>query len=312
MSDQLRTHSNLGFVTYLRKEGVEQGKYELLLSRRCRKGLSNLEFAKDTYIEKSAIGKPGYKNPWLRFWSPDLLSWRIAIHFMIGSLCFAVASFAANWPQQLPSYVTQGETIGWIFFIGSLFFTLAAWIQLVEAINGDIQDALNKSSTWRWFSWKPHNAGYMASLIQLIGTILFNINTAAGLIPNLTGKELDLYNWTPDVLGSACFLVASQLAMMEVTHKIWDFQPKILSWWITFINQLGCVAFAIAAAFTFFDLDTGNMWWAWGANTYTLIGAICFFIGSYLLIPEIFDATEKQNAAHIQQLDLVTYSESNG
>ena len=36
--------------------------------------------------------------------------------------------------------------------------------------------------------------------------------------------------------------------------------------------------------------------WAWDANLWTLIGAICFLVGSYLLIPELFDA-DAQTAA---------------
>ena len=102
-----------------------------------------------------------------------------------------------------------------IFFIGSLFFTSAAWLQFLEAINGDILD-INargiRKKGWRWFAWKPHNAGYSSSLIQLAGTILFNYNTFDAMLPEVGWKEENILIWTPDLIGSICFLVSSYVS----------------------------------------------------------------------------------------------------
>jgi hypothetical protein len=72
---------------------------------------------------------------------------------------------------------------------GSLFFTTAAWLQLLEASNGDVADIVDAERdhrpAWRWFAWKPHNAGWLASLIQFAGTLLFNLNTGDAMLSRL-------------------------------------------------------------------------------------------------------------------------------
>jgi hypothetical protein len=189
----------------------------------------------------------------------------------------------------------DSSIINTVFFVGSLFFTSAAWLQLLEAINGDVADIGTPAGTpgrhWRWFAWKPHNAGYSASLIQFIGTVLFNVNTADAMIAGLDWVGEDLLIWTPDVIGSVCFLIASYLALIEVSHRFWSVQPGQVSWWIVALNMLGSVAFMLAAVFTFFLPSSGEMEWAWGANFFTLLGAAGFFSASYLMIPELFGAT---------------------
>ena len=69
----------------------------------------------------------------------------------------------------------------WVGLFGSIFFTAAAWLQLEEAVNGDVADIITLPvrgrTSWRWLAWKPHNAGYSSSLLLFAGTILFNFNT---------------------------------------------------------------------------------------------------------------------------------------
>ena len=67
--------------------------------------------------------------------------------------------------------------------------------------------------------------------------------------------------------------------------------PGRLAWWIAALNMLGSVAFMLAAVFTVFLPPSGEMEWVWGANFFTLMGAVCFFSASYLMIPELFGAT---------------------
>jgi hypothetical protein len=208
------------------------------------------------------------------------LTWWIALLFIIGSACFALGSFASNWPQYSPSGFADSRTVNTVFFVGSLFFTAAAWLQLLEAINGDVADigtsAGRHHRSWRWFAWKPHNAGYSASLIQFVGTVLFNLNTGDAMISGSTGVEEDILIWTPDVIGSICFLVAGYLAVIEVSHGFWSCQPRQVSWWIVMINLLGSIAFMLSALFSFFLPSTGNAEWTWGANLFTLMaGQIC-------------------------------------
>jgi hypothetical protein len=188
-----------------------------------------------------------------------------------------------------------------VFFTGSLFFTTAAGLQALEAINGDVADigqsAAADHRNWRWFAWKPHNAGYSAGLIQFVGTLLFNLNTGDALLSQLTWLEEEILVWTPDVIGSICFLVSSYLAVVEVSHRFWSVQPAQLSWWIVMINLLGSIAFMISAVFSFLPPSGRGAEWLWGANFYTLLGAMCFFVASYLMIPELFGAGRTIDAA---------------
>ena len=46
----------------------------------------------------------------------------------------------------------------------------------------------------------------------------------------------------------------------------------------------------LAALFAFFLRSTASPDWLWGANLFTLIGALCFLVASYLLIPELLGA----------------------
>ena len=189
--------------------------------------------------------------------------------------------------------MTTASVIGVVFFVGSLFFTAAAGLKLLEAINGDIADLgtgpAGHRPAWRWWAWKPHNAGYLSSLIQFGGTLLFNLNTGDALLAGLGWVEEDVLIWTPDMTGSICFLAASYLALMEISHGWWSFEPRQVTWWVVVINVAGSVAFQVSALYGFFPPppDAG---WTRDANLWTFVGALCFFLASYLMIPELFDA----------------------
>jgi len=274
---------------------LDNGRNLIYLSRRYRKRLPPLSVGPDgTHIE------PGRKaSPWLRYSAPQRLAWWIAILFIIGSACFAYSGFASNWPNTLPPGLADTHLINRIFFIGSLFFTSAAGLQWLEAVNGDIADLPTSGAPsarhWRWWAWKPRDAGYMASLIQFIGALLFNLNTGDALLSGLNWRGEDLLIWVPNMTGSLCFLAASYLALMEIAHGWWSFKPRQVDWWIVIINLGGSVAFLIAAVYGFFP-PSPQAGWVWDANLWTLVGALCFFAASYLMIPELFDADAAQPA----------------
>ena len=278
------------FITRVEQRLLD-GQLLISHSRWHRKGLPPIKVSIDGVAEATL---PLELRPWLQFWAPHRLAWWIAVLFIIGSACFASGGFASNWPQYVPSGLADSSATNMVFFVGSLFFTSAALLQLLEAINGDVADvgtsAGEAQRNWRWFAWKPHNAGYSASLIQFVGTLLFNMNTADAMLAELTWVGEEFLIWTPDAIGSVCFLAASHLALIEVSHRSWSFQPRQLSWWIVMINLLGSIAFMLAALFSFFLPSSGNAEWLWGANLFTLLGALCFLLASYLMIPELFGA----------------------
>ena len=94
------------------------------------------------------------------------------------------------------------NTVVLVFFVGSLFFTSAATLQYLQTTDGQ-PVVLADRPTW---PGPP-------SLIQLVGTLWFNIDTAAARLTGLDAQQENLRVWTPDYIGSVCFLVASVLAV---------------------------------------------------------------------------------------------------
>ena len=210
--------------------------------------------------------------------------------FAIGSIQFMIGALAATWPNASPEVLRDAGTLGWIFFVGSIFFTSAAWLQWLEALNGDVSTALaHGPKGWVWFGWRPRNLGYLASLVQLAGTILFNFNTADAMLPGLSWQQQDLLIWTPNMIGSICFLVASYLAYAEVSHGAGSFAPRSIGWWIAVINLAGSVAFQLSALESFVGPTPSSHQMLFWSTLWTSIGATCFLVGAYLLIPEVFD-----------------------
>jgi uncharacterized membrane protein YkvI len=96
------------------------------------------------------------------------------------------------------------------------------------------------------------------------------------------------------VLGSICFLVASGLAWFEVCHGWTAWRPRSLSWWITLLNLIGSIAFGISAVASYVIPATGELRNAERANLGTFIGAVCFFLGALLLLPERTEGMDEQ------------------
>ena len=185
---------------------------------------------------------------------------------MIGSACFALGA--------APGYASAvgGTTDGITFFVGSLFFTSAALLQMLDGLHMGLLD--------RW-----------AGIIQFGGTIFFNFSTGHALLTNLNASETDNLVWRPDALGSICFLVASQLAFMAIGHAWVSWRPREIDWWTAFLNMLGSIAFGISAVASYVIVDSGFLRNAERANLGTFIGALCFFVGAFLLLPARTRAT---------------------
>ncbi len=132
---------------------------------------------------------------------------------------------------------------------------------------------------------RTHDLGYWACLIQFAGTLFFNLNTADALLIGLSPTEQEVVIYTPNLLGSICFLLASQLAIMEYAHGCYRWTPGEISWWIVYLNMLGSLLFALSLAGSFLLTD-GSALAPRIAILSTFAGAMCFFIAAYLLIPE--------------------------
>jgi hypothetical protein len=220
----------------------------------------------------------GHGRVW---WRPRDRSWAMAILFAIGSACFTVAAIASHWVS------ASRPTIGRTFFIGSLCFTVAAYLQYSEAVNVEHRPTPKaRRRRWRPASWEPRRIDWLASLVQFIGTILFNISTFAALNHDLTTHQANTRVWAPDAFGSIAFLISSELAFAEVCHAWARFRQRTLSWWIAAINLLGSIMFGISAVASLTEPDTGQAVSTRIANSGTALGGLCFLIGAILLIPE--------------------------
>jgi hypothetical protein len=182
--------------------------------------------------------------------------------FAIGSALFAVAT-APRF-----SVVAGAGATNSLCFLGSWFFTTAAWMQLRLAAD---------SSRLEW-----HSASS-----QFTGTVLFNISTGAALVMQSVTERRRLV-WTPDVAGSLAFLVSGVLAVaaLVITSAIDDRQAPNgrRDRAIAVINMAGCVAFGLSAGAAFVRIS-GVTEDQWLANIGTFVGALCFLIAALLALP---------------------------
>jgi len=199
----------------------------------------------------------------------------IAWLFIIGSSLFALGA--------VPSYA---EAVGLrlcaiTFFVGSLFFTSASFLQYREAV-----DALPflgaKRRHWFWV-WAPRNLGWLACAVQLAGTLWFNWSTGNALRVNLSVALTEQRVWRPDALGSVAFLVASGVALRDAGRAIAG-RPRPRVWKIGVINLAGSVAFGVSALAAFVIPSSGDVWNADLATLGTLVGALCFLTGAILML----------------------------
>lgn len=202
---------------------------------------------------------------------------------MIGSACFAAGTVIAVSANLGPA--------GIVFFIGSIFFTSAAYGQFVEVINGDRGEGT--SGGVRLLAWEPRLIEWRATAIQFFGTLAFNVSTFFAMFEALSPEASKRLAWAPDVYGSIAFLVASWFAYREVVQN-WRGKPEHGGeWWITVLNLTGSVAFGISAIGAYVVPDDGELLNAAASNGGTFIGAVCFFAGAYLLWPEAAEAADE-------------------
>jgi hypothetical protein len=222
-------------------------------------------------------------------WAPGDLNWWIGSVFALGSTLFALGSILLLAPGLATSWSISADSINLIYFLGSIPFTSAAYLQLYQSANVPAFGSPAPPSPDRHrslFGWRPRDIGWLSCALQFIGTLLFNLNTFDAMIPSLSWFQQDLAVWIPDLFGSILFLASGYLAFVETCHAHGAWKPESLSWWITLINLLGCAGFMIAALFAIILPGPGHPEMATLATAFTLQGAICFFLGSVLMLPE--------------------------
>jgi len=220
-------------------------------------------------------------TPVSTWWAPNSIGWWIGVLFALGSVGFAAGS--------LPPYVdvvgTGSDNL--TFFVGSIFFTSAAFLQYCQVVTTPRRPgAPPRHGLAEVLVLQPDRIDWWAATIQLLGTIFFNVSTGRALSTGLSGPtSINHAVWRPDALGSACFLVSSFLAWAEVCHHAWAWRPRLVAWWIGLLNLVGSVAFG-ASAIASKVQPNGDLRSEALTNLGTFVGALCFLVGGLLLLPE--------------------------
>jgi predicted membrane channel-forming protein YqfA (hemolysin III family) len=189
------------------------------------------------------------------------VAWWMGVLFAIGATCFALAAIASQWAS------ASRPAIGVTYFVGSIFFTVAAYLQ------------------WRPAAREPRSIDWWASAIQLAGTLFFNVSTFEGMRRGLDAHETNLRVWTPDAFGSICFLVSSELAYVGVCRRWFCVRARSRPWRIAALNLAGSIAFGVAAVTSLIEPSTQEPVSAAIANAGTAVGALCFLAGAIMLLP---------------------------
>jgi hypothetical protein len=196
--------------------------------------------------------------------------------FAVGSALFACGAL----PIYASAVGTRADSV--TYFIGSLFFTSAGFLQYRESVDAGRRPGDRR----RVLVIRPRQIDWWASAVQLVGTVYFNVSTANAVRIDLTAQTAHQHVWRPDAVGSVCFLVASGLCWFEVCHGVASWSPRQLAWWITLLNLVGSVAFGGSAVAGYIVPSTGQVRNAELSNLGTLLGAVCFLAGAVLLLPE--------------------------
>lgn len=187
--------------------------------------------------------------------------------FVIGSALFA----AATAPRFAVAAGAGATNL--LCFVGSVFFTTAAWMQ---------QRLTDTDNRLEW-----HSAGS-----QFAGTVLFNLSTGAALLMHSVPARRHLV-WTPDVAGSLAFLASGALAVAALGAASLR-RDRQIAW----INMAGCAAFGLSAGAAFIR-GSGTLEDQWLANIGTFIGALFFLFAALLALPRFHKpgATLRQSPA---------------
>jgi hypothetical protein len=196
------------------------------------------------------------------------LAWdrSIAVGFALGSACFFIGPF--------PGFVqlVGAGADGVVFFAGSVFFTLAAGLELRE---GTVRRGRRWGGDPSWWS----------AAVQFVGTLLFNASTFDAMLDGLSTHQEDRLIWRPDLFGSACFLVSGALAYRVATGAGLFPARRDRAWTTAAVNLLGCVLFGVSAIASYVVPSSGSILDLAASNWCTALGALCFFIGALLVYP---------------------------
>lgn len=131
--------------------------------------------------------------------------------FAIGSSCFAIGPI----PAYADAIGPRADAI--TYFVGSIFFTTAAFLQYVQAVDAPRRVGATDEGPFRLLTWEPHRVDWSSSVVQFVGTLLFNVTTFAAIDQTLTTGQSIRAVWSPDAGGS----MPSSRSVMSVPFDRW-------------------------------------------------------------------------------------------
>ena len=258
-------------------------------------------------LNSGSLAKPSWENWRFR----RTLAYWISMFYLEGSILFTVGAAFKFFPE----YHAPGDNINgtstWLpksastatvdvpYLVGAIFFTLGGWagvesvLRLPELRGSGRPPIFCLAGMHHWrrlkkrVSWEP----LVAYPAYLIGALLFNVNTVAGLVSMGFGAE-EGYVWLPAVLGSVGFVIGGFVECHR--NAVWSrFRRGGLKELVSAVvglsicSAIGGVLFLVAATTGAVDLKAMEMDNAaaemlshWLVDGSYLIGSLFFVIGS--------------------------------
>ena len=103
------------------------------------------------------------------WWAPRDRDWWMGVLFAVGSFLFGLGTV----PAYVDAVGARPDAV--TFFIGSLFFTSAGFLQYREAV--DAAPRRPGAARRKVFVFLPGQIDWLATAVQLVGTLEFNVST---------------------------------------------------------------------------------------------------------------------------------------
>jgi len=216
---------------------------------------------------------------WARAEPPTLRLLRLvnvvaATSFVIGGSLFAIGAVLAQTGAGGPLLPRTVD------LVGGFFFCTGAYVSLLQVVNRPRLhvDGSFAGVPWRWWASEWRQLEWIAAAALLTGTLVFAILLVDSFVSGLSPVERNRLVWSPDMVGSALFLVSGHFSMVELTGtwlpRRW---PREIGWDIVFVNQAGAALFMVSAVASFVH-GNGDLLAEGLANWATFGGALCFAI----------------------------------
>ncbi|OCF60193.1 hypothetical protein L486_02873 [Kwoniella mangroviensis CBS 10435] len=158
--------------------------------------------------------------------------------------------------------------------------------------NGDESWLSDKKGFIWWGKPMWHDMGYLAAIVQLFAATIFWVSTLTGLpgvIPGFAdggGSQaiIDIFFWTPQVIGGTGFIVSSLILMVEVQKKWWLPNLLEIGWWVGLWNLIGAIGFMLCGALGYASSSSKA---EYQSGLATFWGSWAFLFGSFCQVWEV-------------------------